>query len=525
MTITPRLKIFALCCTILWTLGVFVALWPSFLDDAYIGFTYIRNFINGSGFVFNPGERIEGITNIGWLLFLLVPACILPIPIAAKITSLFLVIATLAITYRIARELSEENDNGLLAIITVLCTAASFDFMFFAFSGMETSLLAFLLTAVLLLILRHHYTTASAIMAAAFCVRPETLPIAPLWLLSCALFRTVPLNSLKLPALVFSVIIAAIELGRFLYFGEFLPNTFTAKPTTSSEFLARLSDLPARISDFKNISQPFSSLLVCHVMGAGLWILHKKGHKAVVYLLGLIVGAGFLFGVYARQDWTGLGRYFAPYIPSAFLLLTVGGILLIRLLPVKTMTKNAVLLGAFSALIFTGLFDTVLTLRPKIQELYPWYVAHSRSLVPAAKWIEKNTPDDACIAARRIGCLSYYGKRYVFDYKFGLTDTDVAQLIAEHHQTFNSPTNPALDGVWRKRQPDYVLEDSHIIKPLNSGSADTSFVIHGMRYVPVKKFRLNSETDWVLCKHEDTTSKPGTMGGSRPDDATIKDGK
>ena len=498
MTTTPRFKILALCFFTLWTFCVFVILWPSFLDDAFIGFTYMRNFFDGSGFVFNPGERVEGVTNIGWLLFLLVPAWILPIPIAAKLTSLLLVIATLAIIYRIARELSKEG-NGLVAIITLLCTAASFDFLFFAFSGMETSFLAFLLAAALLLVLRHHYIAASAIMAASFCVRPETLPIAPIWMLACALSRTVSLRNLTWSAIVFSIIIAAIELGRFLYFGELLPNTFIAKPTALPDFLARLRNLTILTSTISNISNPFSSLLACGIMGAGFWKLHRSEHKATVYLLGCIVGAGFLFSIYAKEDWTGRGRYFAPYIPMAFLLLIGGGILLIRLLPIKTMGRNVILLGAFATLVFTGVNETGLNLRPKILEQYPWYVAHSRSLVPAAKWIAKNTPEDARIATRRIGCLSYYGKRYVFDYKFGLTDREVALLISKRLRPFNSPTKPALASVWHRRQPDYILEDSHKIEPLYSGSDDTSFLIHGIRYAPVKKFRLTSEIDWVLC--------------------------
>jgi hypothetical protein len=42
------------------------------VDDAYIGLRYIDNLLQGHGVVFNPGERVEGVTNIGWLL-LLVP--------------------------------------------------------------------------------------------------------------------------------------------------------------------------------------------------------------------------------------------------------------------------------------------------------------------------------------------------------------------------------------------------------------------------------------------------------------------
>ena len=56
-----------------------------FVDDAFIGFRYAENFLAGEGLVFNPGQRVEGITNIGWLIALL-PMAFLVGPLhAAKI--------------------------------------------------------------------------------------------------------------------------------------------------------------------------------------------------------------------------------------------------------------------------------------------------------------------------------------------------------------------------------------------------------------------------------------------------------
>ncbi len=44
-------------------------LWQGFfVDDPYISFRYARNLVQGEGLVFNPGDRVEGISNIGWTL-------------------------------------------------------------------------------------------------------------------------------------------------------------------------------------------------------------------------------------------------------------------------------------------------------------------------------------------------------------------------------------------------------------------------------------------------------------------------
>ncbi len=52
-------------------LGILVVL-EFVKDDAYISFRYAHNLVKGQGLVFNPGERLEGITNFRWTL-LLVP--------------------------------------------------------------------------------------------------------------------------------------------------------------------------------------------------------------------------------------------------------------------------------------------------------------------------------------------------------------------------------------------------------------------------------------------------------------------
>ena len=38
------------------------------LDDAYISYRYADNLVSGAGLVYNPGHRVEGITNLLWAL-------------------------------------------------------------------------------------------------------------------------------------------------------------------------------------------------------------------------------------------------------------------------------------------------------------------------------------------------------------------------------------------------------------------------------------------------------------------------
>ena len=39
-------------------------------DDAFISLRYAQNLLDGHGLVYNPGERVEGISNLSWTLLL-----------------------------------------------------------------------------------------------------------------------------------------------------------------------------------------------------------------------------------------------------------------------------------------------------------------------------------------------------------------------------------------------------------------------------------------------------------------------
>lgn len=76
------------------------------LDDAYITFSYARNWVEGHGIVFNVGERVEGYTCFLWValsaLGLLLGA---PIEAWSTILGVAFALITLAATAGLAREL------------------------------------------------------------------------------------------------------------------------------------------------------------------------------------------------------------------------------------------------------------------------------------------------------------------------------------------------------------------------------------------------------------------------------------
>src|SRR5947209_3084080 len=85
-----------------------------FMDDAWIGLRVVANLLAGQGLVFNPGERVEGVTNTGWLLLLAPVARLASPPFAAKLLGLAGLGLTLFLLYRAAAGLAERTAAGLL---------------------------------------------------------------------------------------------------------------------------------------------------------------------------------------------------------------------------------------------------------------------------------------------------------------------------------------------------------------------------------------------------------------------------
>ncbi|MBE7560362.1 hypothetical protein HS125_16035 [bacterium] len=104
------------------------------VDDAFISFRYAENLAAGRGLVFNPGERVEGYSNLLWVL-ILAGANRLGLPTIATAQGLGCVAAFLALmlTFFLRRRSP--------AHFAALLLAASLPWALWAVSGMETLLL------------------------------------------------------------------------------------------------------------------------------------------------------------------------------------------------------------------------------------------------------------------------------------------------------------------------------------------------------------------------------------------------
>src|SRR5690242_18138108 len=61
---------FRACCALLFIYVLHCLAVNYVVDDSFITFRYVRNFVRGNGLVYNPGERVEGYTNFLWAMIL-----------------------------------------------------------------------------------------------------------------------------------------------------------------------------------------------------------------------------------------------------------------------------------------------------------------------------------------------------------------------------------------------------------------------------------------------------------------------
>ncbi len=213
-------------------------------DDAFISFRYARNLLEGHGLVFNPGEYVEGYTNLLWVLELAALWGVVGIPPerAAPWLSVACTVGVVAALGVWLARVPGVRQRWLVAWMAfgLLCTSATFA-VWTSGGGLETRQFTLLIVvAVVCLSLwrsgRRGLVAASLSLALAAWTRPEGLLTG---LVCIGWFAAQTMADAGRPrpdwrrlawlAAPFVVLVAAHYVFRYAYYGEWLPNTYYAK--------------------------------------------------------------------------------------------------------------------------------------------------------------------------------------------------------------------------------------------------------------------------------------------------------
>ncbi|MES2641960.1 MAG: hypothetical protein V4850_20895 [Myxococcota bacterium] len=300
---------------------------PITVDDAFISLRYAWNLAHGQGFVFNPGERVEGYSNPSWTLLaaLFIKLGVEPL-VALKWVGVACVGVLPAVAWWASRQLGLGARWGLLP--AALC-AVDLNIAFWAPNGLEAPLWTVLLAAFPGLLARRwtvgeRFPVSALVGAALYVTRPE----APLFVAPALLYegyRAVREPSRRKAAFAWAATLAVPCLAwlgfRIAYYGDWVANTYYVKasdgfhPDIFKKYLA----------SWLVVNAPMTGALLA--LSAPLALRTVGGRLSVAAL-----GIQLLFVLRAGGDWMAQNRFWGPAVPLAGYVIATGAASLAELL-------------------------------------------------------------------------------------------------------------------------------------------------------------------------------------------------
>src|SRR5829696_4517332 len=305
------------------------------IDDAMISMRYAWNLSHGLGLVWNPGEYVEGYTNPLMTLIMALPTLAFDkvgAVLAVQILGVLFMLVNAYLVMAIADHLlsgREERYRRLFLALAFLCALSYYPLVYWSLMGMETGLVAVLLSLSILSALRYakHHRAAQGVLVSvslglAFLARPDTVVLAvPIFAYVFFAGRKSERSSSWrfLVGLVglFAVFVIGQELFRWGYYGEWLPNTYTLK----------VSNIPlsSRIENGIRFVTPFLGevYVLLIVVGAGLILAFRREKLFLVSVFVVLV----CYQVWAGGDISNYWRLLSP-VMAIMLVLGVHEILM-----------------------------------------------------------------------------------------------------------------------------------------------------------------------------------------------------
>lgn len=477
------------------------------IDDAYIFYRYAKNLVLGHGFVFNVGERVEGVTSLLWTWLIAGGVALgIPAPLVAHGLGVGLGALLLWLTYLYAATLLPEPTRPAAALAPWL-VALTPSFAIWMTAGLETPLFAVAVLAALVAESRERWGLAALAAAVSMLIRPEGAAFAVVLLAVSIAKRRRHDRRLALAwCAAFLLLAAALTGFRLWYFGMPLPNTFYAKVSTTvsgwaayyvASFVVQTL-LPALVPSAFAMRDPPLRLGVAWTIATFGYVIAVGGDAfrngrfflAIVPVVCALTVRGAIAAQGRASAWQRLAFLspgvcaiwyaFGPvYGAAAWLAAAFAAWLPLE----RRWTKRGLILGAALAAVFAAKIAG-----RALGPLAMWELSSSlaprevlRSIVAADRWsevefsrahwefftryaeilaqrLEREAPRDKLVAAAGIGALGYYSDARILDL-LGLVDPTIAKSpSAGQHGTVGRPGHQRSNAEYvLSRKPDFIL--------------------------------------------------------------------
>lgn len=395
-------------------------------DDAFISFRYADNLLRGLGFVYNPGEAVEGYSNLLWtLLVAAAMACGADPVMATVVMGLSSLVAGVFLTGALTSAGRRRwiSSPLWLALLPPALLALDATVALEAVEGLETVFYMALVTAATWLSLEERWVSAgdgwgghrgsAVLFGVATLTRPEAPYLFALvqggLLIDAALrgdLRRRWRPSVGAGAVV-AVWVVALTAWRLWVYGDPLPNTFYAK--TGGLAIGRgLAYLGAHMA-----THPLLWLLLV------LRPLLGRPSRRTLPLASLVLGVlAYILAV--GGDFKPTGRFILPILPAmaalgaeSAALLALGERRLQRLVPLGLL----LLLSPYLLV---------------LQQADRWGAERHANLEArrtVGRFLSENLPPDTVLAIHSAGVIPYYARLTTID-MWGLTNRTIARAPA-----------------------------------------------------------------------------------------------
>lgn len=409
---------------------------------------YAWNFSHGLGLVWNPGEYIQGYTNLLMTLVMSFATMIFDKSTAVlfiQVLGVGFLLAIAYVTMKIAEHIVQDESHQtqvMVKYISLICSLFYYPLSYWSLMGMETGLLSLLLLLSVLLTFNYtkNYNHALLFLVAGclgfgYLTRNDSIIFAILiW--SYIIWGT---SKSKLKRKIFWPLIAAITLYclvvvgqglfQYLYYGELLPNTYTLKLTGMP--------LIARLKNGLMFVLPFL-VVTAFVLGLSIADLFFDCQKQKVLLLSIALSA-IAYQVYVGGDPWPYWRIMSPSMPLLTILFVSAitaavhaisstqsfSIYFLRnpIFPRKYVTEVLIISVALLGLVLVNVrFVTQILFINK-----PYLTESNKNNVDIAIVLSQLTTSDATVGVYWAGSIPYFTGRRAIDF-LGKSDRYIAHL-------------------------------------------------------------------------------------------------
>ena len=434
-------------------------------DDAMISMRYASNLIAGEGLVWTPGERVQGISNLGVTLAM---AALHALPVGElrqsllfQLANLALLLGILALAARLARELVP--GDRLLPLLAAAAAALYAPLSIWSLQGSDVAPVAAVLLGALVVSARTlrdrrgPSRAAWALLGLGILMRLDVaVPFAACIAFAALQGRRAWRSAAEGSALLAACLAAALCFGA-LYYGDPLPNTFYLK-ATGAPIADVLASGARQIGGMLTPLSPLSPLLLAVALGGG-WLLRRD---PLLALSALCVLALFAYDLGVGGDW--LKAYHSRFLVPAVTLYCVVHAAAAQAVLAQTLSAPRLaapagrialavlaLLGAFA---FYSPVATREWLRPSEPTLW-WF--QNRANAKIAFYLREQTPEDTSVALHAAGTTSYFAHRPTLDV-LGKSDRHIAKLPVRFFHPGHSKWD--WDYILLERRPDVIVDMS-----------------------------------------------------------------